>query len=87
MTAKATLLLDLDGTLTDNFAGISRSILHALAKLGACVVSEAELRHCVGPPLRQSFARLRQGHMLRLYQAIGVAARSCEQRFERSDRR
>src|SRR5882757_3061901 len=58
MSAKATLLLDLDGTLTDNFAGISRSILHALAKLGACVVSDVELRHCVGPPLRHSFARL-----------------------------
>ena len=29
------LLFDLDGTLTDNFEGISRSILHALAALGA----------------------------------------------------
>jgi phosphoglycolate phosphatase len=58
MTAKATLLLDLDGTLTDNFAGISRSILHALAKLGAGVASDVELKSCVGPPLRHSFARL-----------------------------
>jgi phosphoglycolate phosphatase len=58
MTMATTLLLDLDGTLTDNYAGISRSILHALAQLGADVASDAELRHCVGPPLRHSFARL-----------------------------
>jgi phosphoglycolate phosphatase len=58
MTATTTLLLDLDGTLTDNYDGISRSILHALAQLGADVASDAELRHCVGPPLRRSFARL-----------------------------
>ena len=58
MTAPATLLLDLDGTLTDNYAGISRSILHALAKLGSGVASDIELRRCVGPPLRVSFARL-----------------------------
>jgi phosphoglycolate phosphatase len=54
----ATLLLDLDGTLTDNFAGISRSILHALAKLGAGDASDVDLKRCVGPPLRRSFARL-----------------------------
>jgi phosphoglycolate phosphatase len=58
MTVTATLIFDLDGTLTDNFAGISRSILHALADLGAGVPSEVELRRCVGPPLRHSFARL-----------------------------
>jgi phosphoglycolate phosphatase len=58
MTSRATLLLDLDGTLTDNYAGISRSILHALAALGAVAATEAELRRCVGPPLRHGFARL-----------------------------
>jgi len=58
MSAPVTLLLDLDGTLTDNYAGISRSILHALDKLGATRVGESELKRCVGPPLRQSFARL-----------------------------
>jgi phosphoglycolate phosphatase len=58
MTAHDTLLLDLDGTLTDNYAGISRSILYALEKLGADAAPEAELRRCVGPPLRHSFARL-----------------------------
>lgn len=52
------LLVDLDGTLTDNFEGISRSILHALARLGAPAPAADALRACVGPPLRASFARL-----------------------------
>jgi hypothetical protein len=58
MSTPVTLLFDLDGTLTDNYCGISRSILHALDKLGATGVGEDELRTCVGPPLRRSFARL-----------------------------
>jgi len=52
------LLFDLDGTLTDNFDGISRSILYALAAMGAVLPNRADLRSCVGPPLRGSFARL-----------------------------
>jgi phosphoglycolate phosphatase len=58
MNVIATLLVDLDGTLTDNFEGIARSIRHALAALGAAAPPDATLRGCVGPPLRQSFARL-----------------------------
>jgi phosphoglycolate phosphatase len=56
-----TVLLDLDGTLSDNFPGISRSILHALAQMDAPLPGDAELRTCVGPPLRESFARLIPG--------------------------
>ena len=56
--ARITLLVDLDGTLTDNYAGISRSICHALDRLGAATPDATELRRCVGPPLRISFARL-----------------------------
>jgi phosphoglycolate phosphatase len=56
-----TVLLDLDGTLSDNFAGISRSILHALARMGVPDPGEPALRRCVGPPLRESFARLIPG--------------------------
>ena len=52
------VLLDLDGTLTDNFAGISRSIVHALAALGEPAPDPSTLTDCVGPPLRYSFARL-----------------------------
>ena len=52
------VILDLDGTLTDNFVGISRSIRHALESLEVACPLEHDLRTCVGPPLRQSFARL-----------------------------
>ena len=52
------LLLDLDGTLTDSRPGITRSIDHALTRLGLPVPSEAELVQLIGPPLKQTFARL-----------------------------
>jgi phosphoglycolate phosphatase len=52
------LLFDLDGTLTDNYPGITRSILHALDRMGANRPDDAALRRCVGPPLRESFAWL-----------------------------
>lgn len=49
------LLFDLDGTLTDNYLGIARSICHALGALGVAPPDAATLRRCVGPPLRESF--------------------------------
>ena len=58
MSAPRDLLFDLDGTLTDNYAGISASIRHALARLAAPAPDDAELRQYVGPPLRATFARL-----------------------------
>ena len=58
MTAGSTLLFDLDGTLTDNYLGIARSILYALGRLGVDDPDEATLRRCVGPPLRVTFAAL-----------------------------
>jgi phosphoglycolate phosphatase len=76
MNHAATLLFDLDGTLTDNYTGISRSIVHALTALRVAVPGEDVLRSCVGPPLRKSFARLLQTedaaqveHALALYRA------------------
>jgi len=53
-----TLLFDLDGTLSDNYEGISRSIRFALERVGAPMPEAATLRACVGPPLRESLARL-----------------------------
>jgi len=50
-----TLLFDLDGTLTDNYPGIARSIAYALERMGAAIPDDATLRRCVGPPLRESF--------------------------------
>jgi len=55
------VLLDLDGTLSDNHAGISASIRHALAAQGVADPGERELCACVGPPLRETFARLIPG--------------------------
>jgi phosphoglycolate phosphatase len=52
------LLFDLDGTLTDNYAGISASIRHALAQLAAPAPDDAQMRQYVGPPLRATFASL-----------------------------
>ena len=52
------LLIDLDGTLTDPFPGITKCIQHALASLGRPVPPAENLRWCIGPPLRQSFVTL-----------------------------
>jgi phosphoglycolate phosphatase len=52
------VLFDLDGTLTDPFVGITRSIDHALAKLGRIAPPAEALRWCIGPPLLASFERL-----------------------------
>jgi phosphoglycolate phosphatase len=52
------LLFDLDGTLTDPYEGITRCIYHALDKLGRSAPPRMQLRWCIGPPLRNSFAKL-----------------------------
>ena len=52
------LLFDLDGTLTDPFVGITRCILYACDKLGRRCPPGDNLRWCIGPPLRDSFAKL-----------------------------
>lgn len=52
------ILLDLDGTLTDPYEGISRSVIHALSGLGLPAPSERVLRSFIGPPLQDSFAAL-----------------------------
>ncbi|MCK7612196.1 HAD hydrolase-like protein [Roseibium sediminicola] len=50
-----TVLFDLDGTLTDPFEGITRSIQYALEKMGVSAVAAEDLRWCIGPPLWESF--------------------------------
>jgi len=49
--------MDLDGTLTDPFAGISRCIIHALEAMEFPVPEPEDLKSWIGPPLRQSFER------------------------------
>lgn len=52
------LLFDLDGTLTDPFIGITECISYALNMLGRKLPPRESLRWCIGPPLRDSFAKL-----------------------------
>lgn len=53
--AAPAVLLDLDGTLTEPYEGISRSIVHALRMLGHPEPDAATLRTWIGPPLIESF--------------------------------
>jgi phosphoglycolate phosphatase len=53
-----TILFDLDGTLTDPKDGITRCIRFSLERLGVTPPHEDHLTWCIGPPLRDSFARL-----------------------------
>ena len=57
MTTRA-VFFDLDGTLTDPKPGITQCIAHALTGLGRTPPDLEDLRWCIGPPLRGSFARL-----------------------------
>jgi phosphoglycolate phosphatase len=52
------LLFDLDGTLTDPREGITRSIAHALERMGLEAPPLESLTFAIGPSLRGSFARL-----------------------------
>jgi phosphoglycolate phosphatase len=52
------ILLDLDGTLTDPFPGISRCIIHALEKQGIAAPDREILRSWIGPTLLRSFSEL-----------------------------
>lgn len=68
----ATVLFDLDGTLTDPKVGITLSIRHAMAELGRPLGTEVDLDWCIGPPLIDAFARLLDGD--RTLAEAGVAA-------------
>ena len=52
------ILFDLDGTLTDPREGITRSLAHALERMGVAPPPLDELTFAIGPPLRESIARL-----------------------------
>lgn len=53
-----TLLLDLDGTLTDPREGIVGSLRYALERLDVAPPSDVSLTRCIGPPLAHTFAQL-----------------------------
>lgn len=54
------IFFDLDGTLSDPFEGVARSIAFAFEGLGLDVPADDELRALIGPPLQVSL-RLRFG--------------------------
>ena len=55
------VLFDLDGTLTDPREGITRSIAYALERLGLQPPPLDQLTFAIGPPLRDSLAKLLAG--------------------------
>lgn len=50
-----TLIFDLDGTISDPFVGISRSINYALEAVGFSAVDPERVRPMIGPPLTEIF--------------------------------
>lgn len=56
--ASTVLLFDLDGTITDSFAGIEKSFRHALDTVGAPQPDESVVAGIAGPPMIDSLRRL-----------------------------
>ncbi|WP_369958459.1 HAD family hydrolase [Pseudomonas benzenivorans] len=65
------LLFDLDGTLTDPREGITRSVQHALVRLGIEAPDLASLEHFIGPPLLQCFMHSYDLDEATAWQAVG----------------
>lgn len=53
-----TIIFDLDGTISDPFEGISRSVNYALEARGYDAVEPARIRPMIGPPLTEIFVHL-----------------------------
>ena len=51
------ILFDLDGTLTDPYEGITKSVAYALRRFGIDVADRRTLRPFIGPPLAESFSK------------------------------
>lgn len=56
-----TLFFDLDGTVSNNFQGISRCLNFALDRLGFRQLTDDEVLPFVGPPFRESLPRVFPG--------------------------
>lgn len=58
MTEFDNILFDLDGTISDSYEGITKSVAYALTKLGIAPPADRnELRAFIGPPLWDSFSK------------------------------
>ena len=53
----STVLLDLDGTITNPYMGITNGVMYAYQKLGMEVPERSTLRSFIGPPLIVEFTR------------------------------
>ena len=53
-----TLIFDLDGTISDPFVGISRSVNYSLDALGFETVDPSRIRPLIGPPLPEIYETL-----------------------------
>jgi phosphoglycolate phosphatase len=51
------VLLDLDGTISDSFQGIGRSLTHAFTECGYLAPDETTIRDMIGPPFELSFPK------------------------------
>lgn len=56
-----TLVFDLDGTISNPFAGIHNSVNYALAAFGHAPVPAENFRAHIGPPIDQTFSQLVPG--------------------------
>ena len=56
-----TLILDLDGTISDPSLGITRCFNHALQNHGFATVSDSIIAREIGPPLDETFFKLAPG--------------------------
>lgn len=52
------IYFDLDGTLTDPYEGITKSIVYALERFDVAVPREDQLMSYIGPSLRETFGEL-----------------------------
>jgi hypothetical protein len=75
------LLIDLDlgGTLTDPYDGITRSVSYALEQMDLPCLSKQQLRASVGPPLQDTFAVLSMGEA-RVARAVAQTTSSLRRR-------
>lgn len=65
-----TILFDLDGTLIDSEAGITRCVTYALEKLGIHETNQEILKKFIGPPLMDSFQEFYHLTKSQAYQAV-----------------
>ena len=67
-----TILFDLDGTLSDNGAGIANAIKYALDEYGI-PLGDVDPKEFVGPPMRDSFRKFYGFSEEKAEEAIGIA--------------